>query len=68
MKKMRLILILSALMTSYVAQSNDYKIYINPGHGGHNGANDRNVVIAPFAEGDTAGFWESNSRAWRNVR
>lgn len=68
MKKMRLILILSALMTSYVAQSNDYKIYINPGHGGHNGANDRNVVIAPFAEGDTAGFWESNSNMHKAFR
>ena len=35
-------------------------VYINPGHGGHD-SNDRNVVIYPYAEGDTAGFWESNS-------
>ncbi len=68
MKKMRLILFLSALMTVYVAQSNEYKIYINPGHGGHNGANDRNIVIAPFAEGDTAGFWESNSNMHKAFR
>ncbi len=68
MNKFRLIFILSALMTAYVAQSNDYKIYINPGHGGHNGANDRNIVIAPFAEGDTAGFWESNSNMHKAFR
>jgi len=36
------------------------KIYINPGHGGYD-SNDRNVVIAPFQAGDTAGFWESKS-------
>ena len=35
-------------------------VYINPGHGGHD-ADDRNVVVYPFAQGDTAGFWESNS-------
>jgi N-acetylmuramoyl-L-alanine amidase len=36
------------------------KIYINPGHGGYD-SDDRNVVVAPFAAGDTAGFWESKS-------
>ena len=35
-------------------------VYINPGHGGHT-SNDRNVVIYPFVQGDTAGYWESNS-------
>ena len=35
-------------------------VYINPGHGGHD-SDDRNVVVYPFAQGDTAGFWESNS-------
>ena len=35
-------------------------VYINPGHGGHD-SDDRNVVIYPFAAGDTAGYWESNS-------
>ena len=35
-------------------------VYINPGHGGHD-SDDRNVVIYPFAQGDTAGYWESNS-------
>ena len=35
-------------------------VYINPGHGGHE-SDDRNVVVYPFAAGDTAGYWESNS-------
>ena len=35
-------------------------VYINPGHGGHE-SDDRNVVVPPFAAGDTAGFWESNA-------
>lgn len=35
-------------------------VYINPGHGGHD-SDDRNVVIYPFVQGDTAGYWESNS-------
>lgn len=35
-------------------------IYINPGHGGHD-SDDRNVVIAPYKQGDPNGYWESNS-------
>ena len=42
------------------AGSNGLKVYINPGHGGHD-PNDRNVVIAPYAQGDPNGYWESNS-------
>ena len=47
--------------TTYSALA-QYKahVYINPGHGGHD-SDDRNVVVAPFVQGDTAGFWESNS-------
>lgn len=36
------------------------KIFINPGHGG-NDADDRNIVIHPFKQGDPNGFWESQS-------
>ncbi len=36
------------------------KVYINPGHGGHD-SDDRNVVIAPYTQGDPEGYWESNS-------
>ena len=35
-------------------------VYVNPGHGGHD-SDDRNVVIAPYTQGDPEGFWESNS-------
>lgn len=45
----------------YAQNLNGIKIYINPGHGGFDPATDRNVVIAPFSAGDTAGFWESKS-------
>ncbi len=38
----------------------DLKIYVNPGHGGHD-SDDRNVVVPPFKQGDADGFWESNS-------
>ena len=38
----------------------DLKIYVNPGHGGHD-SDDRNVVVPPFKSGDADGYWESNS-------
>ena len=49
-------------MVAAFAASGQYMphVYINPGHGGHE-SDDRNVVIYPFAQGDTAGYWESNS-------
>lgn len=39
---------------------NGLKVYINPGHGGHD-SDDRNVVIEPYEQGDPEGYWESNS-------
>lgn len=36
------------------------KIYINPGHGGHDGG-DRPVTVPPYEAGDPNGYWESNS-------
>ena len=36
------------------------RIYINPGHGGFDAANDRNVVTIPYAANDINGFWESS--------
>lgn len=44
----------------YAAQPSDYLIFLNPGHGGHD-SDDRNVVIAPYKQGDPEGYWESNS-------
>ncbi len=55
-------------LSSLAVNPSDFIIYVNPGHGGHNGANDRNIVIAPFEEGDTAGFWESNSNMDKGFR
>lgn len=42
------------------------RIYLNPGHGGWNGVNDRHIATIPFPEYvdghvDTLGFWESSS-------
>ncbi|MFV0390740.1 MAG: N-acetylmuramoyl-L-alanine amidase, partial [Paludibacteraceae bacterium] len=65
MKKL-LILIVTICMFSTVF-SIDFtgvKIYVNPGHGGYDGGNDRNVQTIPYAPGDTLGFWES----WSNLR
>lgn len=36
------------------------RIFVNPGHGGHD-SDDRNNVVLNYAPGDTAGYWESNS-------
>lgn len=43
------------------------KIYINPGHGGHE-SNDRNVVIPPYTLGDPEGYWESNSNLSKGLQ
>ena len=40
------------------------KIYVNPGHGGYDGANDRNLITINYELGDTLGFWES----WSNLQ
>lgn len=61
MKKSTLILLSCLSLTVSAQDLSGLKIFLNPGHGGYNGANDRNVVIAPFLQGDTLGFWESKS-------
>lgn len=56
-------LILLALVASNALSAQDMsglKVFINPGHGGYD-SDDRNVVIAPFKQGDKDGFWESVS-------
>lgn len=55
---------LVAVMGIHCALAQQPHVYINPGHGGHD-ADDRNVVVPPFAQGDTMGFWESNSNLWK---
>lgn len=48
-------------LTATAADLTDVRIYINPGHGGWNGENDRNIETLTHALGDTLGFWESSS-------
>lgn len=60
--------ILSAIAITGAARTAEgLKIYINPGHGGHD-PNDRNVVIAPYAAGDPEGYWESNSNLSKGLQ
>lgn len=53
-----------------ITSANDFtgkKIYINPGHGGYDGANDRNLITINYALGDTLGFWESYSNLQKGL-
>lgn len=43
------------------------KIYINPGHGGHD-SDDRPMNIYPFKGNDPEGFWESNSNLDKGLK
>ena len=47
-------------LTGSARDAKGLTVYINPGHGGHE-SDDRNVVIAPYEQGDPNGYWESNS-------
>ncbi len=43
------------------------KIYINPGHGGHD-SDDRPMYIYPFPRNDPNSFWESNSNLDKGLK
>ena len=61
MKKLSFLVI--AVAASLCVNATDLKglkIYINPGHGGHD-SDDRNVVVPPFTGGDPEGYWESKT-------
>ncbi len=63
MKKMLLqSMMMAALMAVFAVSvaSAQPHVYINPGHGGYD-SDDRNMVIYPFTQGDSAGSWESKS-------
>lgn len=49
-----------AVLAVNVATAQQPHVYINPGHGGYD-SDDRNMVIYPFHQGDSAGSWESKS-------
>ena len=51
---------LLAVLAVNVATAQQPHVYINPGHGGYD-SDDRNMVIYPFHQGDSAGSWESKS-------
>ena len=51
---------LLAVFTVNVVNAQQPHVYINPGHGGYD-SDDRNMVIYPFHQGDSAGSWESKS-------
>ena len=63
MKKYLFLLTAFAMLAGSNALATDLtgkKIYVNPGHGGYDLTNDRNVPTIPFAVGDTLGFYESS--------
>ena len=55
-----LMMALLAVLAVNVATAQQPHVYINPGHGGYD-SDDRNMVIYPFHQGDSAGSWESKS-------
>ena len=55
-----LMMALVAVFAVNITSAQQPHVYINPGHGGYD-SDDRNVVVYPFAAGDTAGSWESKS-------
>ena len=63
MKKMIFKSVMMATLAVFavnVASAQQPHVYINPGHGGYD-SDDRNMVIYPFTQGDSAGSWESKS-------
>ncbi len=63
MKKIQLLSVMSllaAVLAVNTAVAQQPHVYINPGHGGYD-SDDRNMVIYPFTQGDSAGSWESKS-------
>ena len=59
-----MLLFVAALTQNFMRADEQPHVYINPGHGGHS-SDDRNVVVAPYVQGDTMGFWESNSNMYK---
>ena len=60
MKRILLAFFVLSMALSATAQ----RVYINPGHGDW-GSESRNMATITHAEGDTTGFWESNTNLWK---
>ena len=58
----RILLVICALGMLFTVQAQ--RVYINPGHGDW-GSESRNMATITHAEGDTTGFWESNTNLWK---
>ena len=68
MKKITgLILVLFLCFFASAVDFTGKKIYINPGHGGYDGANDRNLITINYPLNDTLGFWESYSNLQKGL-
>lgn len=68
MKRLLLLFLALAAVASgaYAKKMSDLKIYINPGHGGYT-SNDRPIRLHPYAQNDTAGYWESTSNLYKGL-
>ena len=68
----KILILLSAFVLQFTglqaADLTGVKIYVNPGHGGYDGANDRNLITINYELGDTLGFWESWSNLQKGLR
>lgn len=58
--------LVGGLSSMWAVKMSDLKIYINPGHGGYT-SNDRPIQLYPFAQNDTAGYWESTSNLYKGL-
>lgn len=69
--KAKYILSIAALSLSAAVSAavpfNEARIYINPGHGGW-GPNDRNLETINHQEGDTTGFYETNTNLRKGLQ
>ncbi len=64
MKRILIVLaLIGCLSAGWAAKISDYKIYINPGHGGYSG-DDRGMLLYPCETLDSTSFWESKSNLY----
>lgn len=58
--RLTFVVLTAALALNTALAQQQPHVYINPGHGGYD-SDDRNMVIYPWTQGDSAGSWESKS-------
>ena len=67
-KNLLLLCLLAIGINTYAIDLTGVRIYINPGHGGFDGANDRNIRTIPYDLEDQNGFWESQSNLDKGLK